>query len=153
MFGFVQMQENQSCFLQSDHKGRQSQRSYKADQNRMLGCHDACQSPRTAVSDGVTVTAKQLEKIHLALMQLNAAMQKHEDYSISYTKTVRIVKSIKIWRTLVDASFLLAATARWFSPVAQTGRMVTSLRLECVLCVHWCEIKGCRTQIQHQKES
>lgn len=63
------------------------------------------------------VTAKQLEKIHLVLMQLNiAAMQKHEDYSISFTKTVSIVISIKIWRTLVDASFLLAATARWFSP-------------------------------------
>lgn len=97
-------------FLPSDHKGRQSQGSYKADQNRMLGCHDASQSSRTAVSDAVTltVTAKQLEKIHLVLMQLNvAAMQKHEDYSISFTKTVSIVISIKIWRTLVEASFLL----------------------------------------------
>lgn len=117
----------------------------------MPGCHDASQSPRTAVSDvvTVTVTAKQLEKIHLVLMQLNvAAMQKHEDYSISFTKTVSIVISIKIWRTLVDASLLLAATARWFSPIAQTGKMVISLRLECMLCVHWCEIKSCRTQTE-----
>lgn len=65
----------------------------------------------------MTVTAKQLEKIHFVLMQLSVpAMQKHEDYSISFTKAASIVISIKIWRTLVDASFLLAATAPWFSP-------------------------------------
>lgn len=80
-------------------------------------------------------------------MQLNiAAMHKHQDYSISFTKTVGIVISIKIWRTLVDASLFLAATAHWLYPIAQTGRMVANLRLECMLCVHWSEIKSCRTQ-------
>lgn len=85
--------------------------------------------------------------MHLVLMQFNiAAIQKHEDYSLSFTKTVSTVISIKIWRTQVDASLLLAATACWLFPIALTGRMVASLRLECILCVHWWEIKSCRTQ-------
>lgn len=95
----------------------------------------------------MTVTTKQLEKIHLVLMRLNiAAMQKHEDYSLSFTKTVSIVISIKIWRTLLDASLLLVATARWLYTIALTGRMVASFRLECMLCVRRREIKSCRTQ-------